>query len=370
MLPAGKRDTSDLEVHFPPEGLEVGRPDIQRTQPGLIHVDGPRVVSPDERFRNPVTSWDSESFRKQSGGAALNDAELSHAAPKTRRTMICGLRKRTFWIVVAVAIVALAGVVVGVAVSLTQQHKKLSTTPESASSGGGQVSSSPSPTTPPVIATETVYTEVGASSSAGSSETATPSSSSRISPAATEKGEGDSSPSSHANIPAAAVISTSTVFVTERPSATDTHPSQPPPTTTTTSQAPPPPPKPTTTTTTAPPPPPPPSTTTTTSTQPSSTYSPSSRICIGADGSTYTDPDTGAKFRLECGVAHQGKDIANPEAATMQACVSLCADDANCVGAIWYNVGPQGTDLNYCWLKSAMEDDLRVTEDAQSVVRL
>jgi hypothetical protein len=69
-------------------------------------------------------------------------------------------------------------------------------------------------------------------------------------------------------------------------------------------------------------------------------------------------------------MAHQGRDILNLEADTMEECVSLCAKNAHCKGAIWYNVGPQGTDLNYCWLKSEMEDDLRVTADAQSVVRL
>ncbi|KAI1483831.1 hypothetical protein F4774DRAFT_366672 [Daldinia eschscholtzii] len=121
-----------------------------------------------------------------------------------------------------------------------------------------------------------------------------------------------------------------------------------------------------------------PSNPTTTSTPTSSSASGQStatpnpaRSCLGTDGSTYTDPGTGAKFRIECAVAHQGRDIENLKAETMQECVSLCAKNARCTGAIWYDVGPQGTDLNYCWLKSSMDDsDIRSTPDAQSVVRL
>ncbi|KAK5627954.1 hypothetical protein RRF57_003669 [Xylaria bambusicola] len=113
----------------------------------------------------------------------------------------------------------------------------------------------------------------------------------------------------------------------------------------------------------------------TTSSKPSPTSSPSSRVCIGDDGSTYTDPGTGDKFRLECAVSHQGQDIENVKAYSMQSCVSMCAKNTHCKGAVWYNVGPQGTDLNYCWLKSTMEDPkldgaVLVTKDAQSVVRL
>ncbi|GAP91419.1 hypothetical protein SAMD00023353_6300660 [Rosellinia necatrix] len=96
----------------------------------------------------------------------------------------------------------------------------------------------------------------------------------------------------------------------------------------------------------------------------------SSRVCIGADGSTYTDPATGTEFRLECAAAHHGKDIENVEAASMQSCISMCANNDQCKGAIWYNVGLQGTNLNYCWLKSKMENDVKMTRDAQSVVRL
>ncbi|KAI0426131.1 hypothetical protein F5Y09DRAFT_319719 [Xylaria sp. FL1042] len=153
-----------------------------------------------------------------------------------------------------------------------------------------------------------------------------------------------------------------TVFVTQPPaSPTDTIPSQPTSTSMASSA-----PLPKNTSPVSPPPASsadPPST--------PSTDSPSSRICIGDDGSTYTDPATGDKFRIECAVAHQGKDIMNSEANTMQDCISMCAKNAHCKGAIWFNVGPQGTLLNYCWLKSDMDDSrIQVNADAQSVVRL
>ncbi|KAI1469485.1 uncharacterized protein F4812DRAFT_423281 [Daldinia caldariorum] len=114
-----------------------------------------------------------------------------------------------------------------------------------------------------------------------------------------------------------------------------------------------------------------PSSSSSTSGKPTATPSAAARSCLGADGSIYTDPGTGAKFRIECDVAHQGRDIENLKASSMPECVSLCAKNTRCTGAIWYDVGPQGTDLNYCWLKSSMDDsDIRSTTDAQSVVRL
>ncbi|ORY60996.1 uncharacterized protein BCR38DRAFT_443163 [Pseudomassariella vexata] len=54
----------------------------------------------------------------------------------------------------------------------------------------------------------------------------------------------------------------------------------------------------------------------------------------------------------------------------MEECTAFCAKRDDCKGATWYNVGPQGTDLNYCWLKSAMNGDTRDTADAQSVERI
>ncbi|KAI1739648.1 hypothetical protein F4680DRAFT_131905 [Xylaria scruposa] len=145
------------------------------------------------------------------------------------------------------------------------------------------------------------------------------------------------------------VADTSTASVTvQKPSHTNTIPSQPK-TTTVVSPSPP--------AQTSPAPSP-------------SKPSNSSRICVGDDESTYTDPGTGHKFRIECAVAHQGKDIENLEAETMQECISMCAKNKFCKGAIWFNVGPQGTDNNYCWLKSAMDGEVQENTDAQSVVLL
>ena len=93
--------------------------------------------------------------------------------------------------------------------------------------------------------------------------------------------------------------------------------------------------------------------------------------CLGIDGSTYADPSTGSNFKIECNVAHEGHDIENLKAESMEECVSLCAKNVQCKGAIWFNAGVQGTLLNYCWLKSSLNDsDIRYTTDAQSVVRL
>ncbi|KAI1754277.1 hypothetical protein F4782DRAFT_493847 [Xylaria castorea] len=148
------------------------------------------------------------------------------------------------------------------------------------------------------------------------------------------------------------VAVTSTAFIAvpqQQPPLTNTIPSQPKTTVVAPSSSPP--------AQTSPAPPP-------------STPSNSSRICLGDDGSTYTDPGTGDKFRIECAVAHQGKDIENREAETMQECIGMCAKNRFCRGAIWFNVGPQGTDLNYCWLKSAMGGEVQENGDAQSVVLL
>ncbi|KAI0539028.1 hypothetical protein GGR58DRAFT_271487 [Xylaria digitata] len=276
--------SSTMELRPPEEGLEVAAFNQRRSQPGLIVVAGPHVVSPEDKFQNPepnvgysepIQSHDfaskPEPIRRdvdpppQESGSIQKDNPVSEPEKK-----IWGLRRRTFHFLVVIAVLALAGVIIGVAVAVTQHHMVRST-PLSASSDGKPTTTVSSSAPPPPKNTS-------------------PSSASPPSPL-----------------------------------------SSPLPT----------------------------------------QSSPSSRICIGDDGSTYTDPGTGDKFRLECTVAHQGKDIVNLEANTMQSCISMCAKNTHCKGAIWYNVGPQGTDLNYCWLKSEMDDsDVRITADAQSVVRL
>ncbi len=82
----------------------------------------------------------------------------------------------------------------------------------------------------------------------------------------------------------------------------------------------------------------------------------------------YTDPATGTKFKRTCYVQHPGFDIKNEEKDSMEDCMAWCAEEEDCKGAQWYNAGPQGTDLNYCWLKYDMTGEIRETKDAQSAV--
>ncbi|KAI0481749.1 hypothetical protein F4859DRAFT_433448 [Xylaria cf. heliscus] len=350
---------SMLEVRTPEEGLEVGSPLSRRSQPGLILVTGPRVVSPEDKFIKPeLKSWDSESTQVSTRESTQELTQKYETVPEPnvasevtekeeRRTW--GLKRRTFLILVVVAILTFAGLVIGIAVAVTQQNKTHSTS--LSASSGGQVSSS----SLPITATMTIsyYVVGGSSTFAIPSETEKPSSSRQVGsvtaltgtpPTATGKGVDEP--------PKATIVAvTSTAFITaQKPPPTNTIPSQP-----------------TATAIVAPPPP----SATTSQAPPPSTSSTSSRICLGPDGSTYTDPGTGDRFRIECAVTHEGSDIINLEAETMQQCVSLCAKNKLCKGAVWFNVGPQGTNLNYCWLKSAMDDDnVRDTLDAQSVVLL
>ncbi|KAI0190228.1 hypothetical protein EV127DRAFT_430777 [Xylaria flabelliformis] len=246
---------STLEACSPEEGLEVGTPRSRRSQPGLILVEGPRVVSPEDKYIKPeLKSWDSESTQKEDETSELNIAAVEPTEEKKR---VWGLQRRTLQILIVVTVLMFAGVIIGIAVAVTKQNRIHSTS--LSTSSGGQ------PTT---------------------------------------------------------------VVVSPSPPAQTSQVSSP------------------------------------------STPSNSSRICLGDDGSTYADPGTGHKFRIECAVAHQGKDIENLEAETMQDCISLCAKNKFCKGAIWFNVGPQGTDLNYCWLKSAMNGEVQENTDAQSVVLL
>ncbi|KAI1261925.1 hypothetical protein F5Y18DRAFT_190106 [Xylariaceae sp. FL1019] len=240
-LSTAKQSTAP-EVHRPEEGIEVGTPDARKLETGLIVVDGPRIVSPEDKFGGFKTGRNKSRWSTDSGTSEKSDASAK----------VLGLQRRTFQITTAIAFLVIAALIVGVALGVTK-HKSSKSTSHQMSSGGHPTASST------------------ASSSA----------------------------------PTATGISGI-----------------------------------------------------------------SSRICIGDDNSTYIDPGTGSRFQLECATAHRGRDIENTEATSMQDCIGLCAKNNQCKGAIWYNVGPQGTDLNYCWLKSAMEDDLDETPDAQSVVRL
>ncbi|KAI0006890.1 hypothetical protein F4779DRAFT_594514 [Xylariaceae sp. FL0662B] len=225
---AAGMQSSAPEVHPPAEGIEVGAPDLRKSQPGLEVLSGPKIVSPDDKYRKPGEhkSWDTELDQKVV------------VVPGART--ICGLPRRTFVVLIACLLLVLVGTAVGVAVGLTQRDRALSTA-KSGNAGGD------SPTADPT-------------SGAGN--------------------------------------------------------------------------------------------------------------CLGVNGTMYKDHGTGVEFRIECAEAHQGKDIDNVKSDTMEDCVSLCAKNSACKGAIYYNVGPQGTDYNYCWLKSAMQDQYIYTTDAQSVVRI
>ncbi|KAI1075369.1 hypothetical protein F5B20DRAFT_585335 [Whalleya microplaca] len=219
---------------------------------------------------------------------------------------ICGLPKKLFLVIFACLLLALVGTAVGVAVGLTQRDK-ISSTTKSGDTGGNQVSST-SPLSPS-ITTETV-------SMFGS-------------PMASPLAEGTSTSSTPSDTTSVDEV-THTVFQTELPVAS-ANPETIQPTASPTSGAGP---------------------------------------CLGVNGTTYKDHGTGVEFKIECAEAHQGKDIDNVKSDTMENCVSICAKNTQCKGAIYYNAGPQGTDYNYCWLKSAMDDEYIYTNDAQSVVRL
>ncbi|KAI0106141.1 hypothetical protein F4776DRAFT_470840 [Hypoxylon sp. NC0597] len=329
------------EVHPPAEGLEACYPDPRNIEPGLEVLSGPQII-----YKN----WDTEFDQK---------AVVTPSRPLPPPT-IFGLRRRIFWLVIVCLILALlVGAAVGAAVGVTRKNASNAALPESSTTEiGNQPSTTPTPS--PQIATETVSLTLASdhiattshpiitSASVSSSQSGTSDSDSSFGVKSTSL---SSSSSSSSNSPADESTKsvekvTVTSVRTEQPSATDTPKSEAPPTTVTVTPA----------------------------SEPSSTAAPTplhtGGSCLGTDGSTYTDPGSGSKWKIECDIAHQGKDIENYEAQSMEACVSMCANESGCVGAIWYSAGPQGTDLNYCWLKKSLNNNLKDTKDAQSVVRL
>lgn len=92
--------------------------------------------------------------------------------------------------------------------------------------------------------------------------------------------------------------------------------------------------------------------------------------CPEADGTIFIDATTEVQFQRSCRVQHRGYDIENREAESMETCMTWCAKTNGCRGVTWFNAGPQGTDLNYCWLKSNMDGEIRFTSDAQSAEHL
>ncbi|KAI0455484.1 hypothetical protein F5B21DRAFT_513972 [Xylaria acuta] len=110
---------SMLEVRPPEDGLEVGSPLSRRSQPGLILVAGPRVVSPEDKFiKSELKSWDSESTQKDD-----TMSEPIVASESIEKKQEWGLQRRTFQILIVVAILTFAGVIIGIAVAVTQQNR-------------------------------------------------------------------------------------------------------------------------------------------------------------------------------------------------------------------------------------------------------
>ncbi|KAI0901575.1 hypothetical protein F4806DRAFT_443761 [Annulohypoxylon nitens] len=333
----GKDQAFAPEVHPPAEGIEVGTPNSRYSQPGLEVFTGPQIVPPVEKYR--YTGTDEKIV------ANLN----------TPASTILGFRRRVFWLALICVVLALTvGVAVGVAVGITQKNKSAKAQLASSSSieSGDPINSTSSPAQ---IMTEIVSVITASPSMATASSSVTQSTSSLSKLVTSSSTERKSSPSpSSVQSPSTAETSKSveqvTVISVQTASAPTTSPVQITP-------------SPVTVTVT-------PTSKTNTQATASPTTSSSDGDCLGANGSTYTDSGTGSQWKIECDTAHQGKDIVNYEAETMEACVSMCASDSDCVGAIWYSAGPQGTDLNYCWLKSTLEDNLKSTKDAQSVVRL
>ncbi|KAI1413564.1 hypothetical protein F5Y13DRAFT_26380 [Hypoxylon sp. FL1857] len=327
------------EVLPPAEGLEACYPDPRNSQPGLEVFSGPQII-----YKN----WDNELDQK---------ATVTPARPPPTPT-IFGLRRKIFWLIVVCLVLALiVGAAVGAAVGVAQKNASFKDPQTSSPTAGigDQASSNSLPS--PQIATETVSVTLASdhittnypisSSASISSQISTSKSSVGAKLSSPSSSSSPSSPTSPADESTKSVEKVTVTSVrTEQPSATNNPKSEDPPATVTVT---------------------PPS-------EPSSTAAPTplhtGGSCLGTDGSTYTDPGTGSKWKIECDIAHQGKDIENYEAQSMEACVSMCANESSCVGAIWYSAGPQGTDLNYCWLKKSLSDDLKDTKDAQSVVRL
>ncbi|KAK7913804.1 hypothetical protein PG985_011507 [Apiospora marii] len=113
------------------------------------------------------------------------------------------------------------------------------------------------------------------------------------------------------------------------------------------------------------------------STVPAPTVSDTAPTCPGANNTVYTTPADeggGTQYRRICGVSYDGNDIQPQKAETMGHCLALCSGyvgGSHCAGVVWYDAGPQGTDLNWCWLKRSMDQAvLSYRDSAQTAIRL
>jgi hypothetical protein len=87
--------------------------------------------------------------------------------------------------------------------------------------------------------------------------------------------------------------------------------------------------------------------------------------CPSADNTYYTPPNSKQRFLRQCDTDYGGAegaiDADRVKAQSMDECIGYCAksnDDIsaayNCSGVTWSYDGPQGTGLNYCWIKSKL----------------
>jgi hypothetical protein len=83
--------------------------------------------------------------------------------------------------------------------------------------------------------------------------------------------------------------------------------------------------------------------------------------CPAADNKNYTVRGTNEVFLRECLTDRQGSDIANVEQLSMEDCLAYCvswnanpSNSQRCGAVTWVYNGPQGTDVNYCWIKYAV----------------
>ncbi|KAI3538340.1 hypothetical protein CABS01_08155 [Colletotrichum abscissum] len=82
---------------------------------------------------------------------------------------------------------------------------------------------------------------------------------------------------------------------------------------------------------------------------------------LSSENKTYTVPNSNLRFVRECGNNYPMNDLGHIPLTRMEDCMNLCAAlavttqsaDGPCVGVAWVTAGKQGTDENYCWLKSA-----------------
>jgi hypothetical protein len=85
--------------------------------------------------------------------------------------------------------------------------------------------------------------------------------------------------------------------------------------------------------------------------------------CPDVNNTNYTVPGTNQVFLRQCDTNRVGSDIEYVEKNSMTDCLSYCASwnsnsasSTRCLSVTWVYQGPQGTYVNYCWIKSSVPD--------------